>query len=231
MYVNNETGIIQPVKEIGSIAKANKIPFFCDATQAVGKIKVDVLENNIDLLCFSGHKLNAPKGVGVLYKNKNIVLTPLFHGGGQENGLRAGTYNSPLIVGIGKACQIAINEFKENGNIIETKSKLLIQEINGIKGSMIIGNENYRVPNIIDVIIPGLDSNIFISKTKNFALSNGSACTSQIIESSHVLKAMGFSNAECNQTIRISIDKETTEFQIKELVETLKAAIKNTNYA
>jgi len=227
MYVNNETGIIQPIKEIGSIAKANNIAFFCDATQAVGKIKVDVLENNIDLLCFSGHKLNAPKGVGVLYKRKNIEITPLFHGGGQENGLRAGTYNTPLIVGIGKACEIAINELEENSNIIETKSKLLIQEINGIKGSIIIGNEKYRIPNIIDVIIPGLDSNIFISKTKNFALSNGSACTSQIIESSHVLKAMGYSDTVCNQAIRVSIDKEITESQINELVETLQVEIKN----
>jgi cysteine desulfurase len=227
MYVNNETGVKQPINEIGNIAKKNKIAFFCDATQAAGKIHLDVEIDNIDLLCLSGHKLNGPKGIGVLYKNKNIELAPLFHGGGQENGLRAGTYNTPLIVGIGKACEIAANEFKENSNIIETKSKLLMQEINNIKGSIIIGNENYRVPNIIDVIIPGLDSNIFISKTKNFALSNGSACTSQIIESSHVLKAMGYSDEECNQTIRISIDKEITESQIKELVETLKAEIKS----
>jgi cysteine desulfurase len=90
MFVNNETGVIQPIKEIGAIAKQNSITFFCDVTQAVGKIKVDVNENNIDLLCFSGHKLNAPKGVGTLYKNRNIELTPLFHGGGQENGLRTG---------------------------------------------------------------------------------------------------------------------------------------------
>ncbi|TAE69642.1 MAG: cysteine desulfurase [Bacteroidetes bacterium] len=227
MYVNNETGIIQPVKEIGSIAMENNIPFLCDATQAVGKIKVDVIENNIDLLCFSGHKLNAPKGVGILYKNKNIELTPLFHGGGQENSLRAGTYNTPLIVGIGKACEIAINELEENNNIIETKSKLLIQEINGIKGSIIIGNEKYRVPNIIDVIIPGLDSNIFISKTTKLALSNGSACTSQIIESSHVLKAMGLNETECNQTIRISIDKTVTKIQINELINALETEINN----
>lgn len=227
MFVNNETGVIQPINEIGLIAKENGITFFCDATQAVGKIKVDVLENNIDLLCFSGHKLNASKGVGILYKNKNIELTPLFHGGGQENGLRAGTYNTPLIVGIGKACEIAINELEENRNIFETKSKFLIQELNNIKGTIIIGSESYRIPNIIDVLIPGLDSNIFISKTKNFALSNGSACTSQIIESSHVLKAMGFSDNECNQTIRISINKETTEFQINELVKRLKAEIKS----
>lgn len=231
MYVNNETGVIQPVKEIGEIARNNNITFFCDATQAIGKISVDVMNDNIDMLCFSGHKLNGPKGIGVLYKNKNIQLTPLLHGGGQENGLRAGTYNTPLIVGIGKACEIAINEFKENSNVIETKSKLLIKGINVIKESIIIGNENNRVPNITDVIIKGLDSNIFISKTKNFALSNGSACTSQIIESSHVLKAMGFSDAECNQSIRISINNETTEFQINELVKSIKAAIKNTNYA
>ena len=226
MYVNNETGVIQPVKEIGTIAKKNSITFFCDATQAVGKIKVDVNENNIDLLCFSGHKLNAPKGVGVLYKNKNIELTPLFHGGGQENGLRAGTYNTPLIVGMGKACEIAFNELEKKTDIIESKSDFLIQEIKNIAGSIIVGNENYRVPNIIDVMIPGFDSTIFISKTKNFALSNGSACTSQIIESSHVLKAMGFNDAECNQSVRISIDKEITESQIKELVETIKAEIK-----
>ena len=227
MYVNNETGIIQPVKEIGSIAMENNIPFLCDATQAVGKIKVDVIENNIDLLCFSGHKLNAPKGVGVLYKNKNILLTPLLHGGGQENSLRAGTYNTPLIIGIGKACEIAINELEKNNNIIETKSKLIIQEINGLKGSIIIGNEKYRVPNIIDVIIPGLDSNIFISKTTKLALSNGSACTSQIIESSHVLKAMGLNETECNQCIRISIDKTVTEIQINELINALETEINN----
>ncbi len=226
MYVNNETGIIQPIKEIGSIAKANNITFFCDATQAIGKIKVDVSENNIDLLCFSGHKLDASKGIGILYKNKKIELTPLFHGGGQENGLRAGTYNTPLIVGIGKACEIAINELEENIDIIKSKSDYLIQEISSIKGYIIIGNENYRVPNIIDVIIPGIDSNVFISKTKNFALSNGSACTSQIIESSHVLKAMGFSDSKCNQAIRISINNETTEFQINELIKSLKAEIK-----
>jgi cysteine desulfurase len=129
MNVNNETGVKQPIREIGSVAKDNNIIFFCDATQAVGKIIVDVEEENIDMLCFSGHKLNAPKGIGVLYKKREIELTPLFHGGGQENSLRAGTYNTPLIVGVGKACEIAINEFQENNNLIETKSKLLIQEL------------------------------------------------------------------------------------------------------
>lgn len=231
MFVNNETGVIQPIKEIGTIAKQNKITFFCDATQAVGKIKVDVLENNIDLLCFSGHKLNAPKGVGVLYKNKNIELTPLFHGGEQENGLRAGTYNTPMIVGIGKACELALNEFELNCNIFDKISSYLIQELEKINGCIIIGNRHFRVCNIIDVIIPGLNSDIFISKSQNIALSNGSACTSQIIESSHVLKAMQFNDLECNSSLRISINKEVLEFHVDELIQSIIAEIKNKDYA
>lgn len=112
MYVNNETGVIQPIREIGLLAKENDIAFFCDATQAVGKIVVDVEKDVIDMLCFSGHKLNGPKGIGVLYKRKDIKLTPLMHGGGQENGLRAGNYNTPLIVGLGKKLRDCFNRFR-----------------------------------------------------------------------------------------------------------------------
>lgn len=225
MYVNNETGVIQPISEIGSIAKENNIRFFCDGTQAVGKIIVDVEKDNIDMLCLSGHKLNGPKGVGVLYKRRGIELTPLLHGGGQENGLRSGTYNTPFIVGLGKACEIANNELKENALILELISRYLIQELEKITGSIIIGETESRVLNIIDILIPGLNSEIFISKTSNFALSNGSACTSQIIESSHVLKSMGLTDAECSNCIRISIDKSTTEIQIKKLIEAIKTEI------
>jgi cysteine desulfurase len=226
MYVNNETGVIQPIKEISSIAKANDITFFCDATQAVGKIDVDVKVDNIDMLCFSGHKLNGPKGVGILYKRRDIELTPLFHGGGQESGLRAGTYNVPLIIGLGKACEIVAEQITVDIDTFKNRNEFLIKELNKMDGSTVIGSRTSRVPNIIDVMIPGLDSNIFISKIKNLALSNGSACTSQIIESSHVLKAMGFDDLECNQSIRISIDKEITESQIKVLIEAIKAAVK-----
>lgn len=227
MFVNNETGVIQPINEIGLIATENNIALFCDATQAVGKIKVDIEKDNIDLLCFSGHKINAPKGIGILFKKRNIELTPLIHGGGQENGLRAGTYNTPLIVGLGKACEIAIQEFNTGNEVIIKNSTYLVQELKKIKGSIIIGNKDFRVSNIVDVIIPGLNSDIFISRETDFALSNGSACTSQIIESSHVIKAMGFTDSECQQTIRISLNKEITESQINKLVNAIKAEIKN----
>jgi cysteine desulfurase len=225
MYVNNETGVIQPIKEIGILCKENDIAFFSDATQAVGKLEIDVDKDCIDMLCFSGHKLNGPKGVGALYKRKDIELTPLIHGGGQEKGLRGGTYNTPLIVGLGKACELACDELKNNLEVIEQKNKFLIQELKKIKDSIIIGDQNHRISNIIDVIIPELNSNIFIAKSSFLALSNGSACNAQIVESSHVLKAMGLTDLECNQSLRISIDKTITISQITELVEIIQCEI------
>jgi len=227
MHVNNETGVMQPIREIGKITKEKTITFFCDATQAIGKVEIDTEEDCIDMLCFSSHKLGGPKGVGVLFKRREIELTPLIHGGGQENGLRAGTYNTPLIVGIGKACELSSRELEKNTDSMQQINKFLIQKLKKIKGSFIIGNQNYRILNIIDVIIPGFNSDIFISKISNFALSNGSACTSQIVESSHVLKAMGFTDKECSESLRISIDKTTSFSQITKLIEIIQNEIKS----
>ena len=225
MYVNNETGVIQPIKEIGLLAKENNIVFFCDATQAAGKIAIDVEKEPIGMLCLSGHKLNGPKGIGVLYKRKNIKLTPLMHGGGQEHGLRAGTYNTPLIVGLGKACEISSQEMEMNAVVLNKINDYLLQELYQIKGFALLGNKNHKVSNINDVLIPGLNSDVFIPKSTNLSLSNGSACSSEIIESSHVLKAMGLTDSECNQSIRISIDKNTTKDQIDELIKSFKAEL------
>ena len=203
MYVNNEIGVIQPIKEIGKIARENNIAFLCDATQAVGKIVVDVEEDNIDMLCFSAHKLKGPKGIGVLYKKSDIKLTPLLHGGGQERGLRGGTYNTPLIVGLGKACELALSEFKNNTTILLKKRNELKEyyETNNI--GVVNFKEVMTAPHILSITLKNREAEEYLMlKSKEFVASTGSACNASIIEISHVLRAIGITN---NQTIRISI--------------------------
>ncbi|MDF2833021.1 cysteine desulfurase family protein [Chryseobacterium indoltheticum] len=222
MYVNNETGVIQPINEIGTIAKENDIIFFCDATQAVGKIPIDVQHDNIDMLSFSGHKLHAPKGTGVLYIRQGIEVSPLFHGGSQEKNIRPGTYNTPLIVGLGKACELASEELEINRQKVENNYKWLIDELLKIKGVKIIGSTQKKIQYIVNIFVPGLNAELFILKASDFAISNGAACTSQIVEGSHVLKAMGLSDQDCAQTLRLSIDQKTDIAQMNLFVDYLK---------
>lgn len=203
MYVNNEIGVIQPIDAIGKVAQEHNICFFCDATQAVGKVKVDILADNIDMLCFSGHKLNGPKGIGVLYKKKNIELTPLFHGGSQENGLRAGTYNTPLIVGLGKACEIITKELDFHiSSLLEKRI-----EVEKYYEENSIGNINFkeveRAPHIVSITLNDMKAEDYlIIKSKDFSASTGSACNSNIIIDSHVYMAL---NQKNKNIIRISI--------------------------
>jgi cysteine desulfurase len=202
MYVNNEIGVIQPIQEIGKIARENNISFLCDATQAVGKIVVDVEEDNIDMLCFSGHKLSGPKGVGVLYKRNNIILTPLIHGGGQENELRGGTYNTPLIVGLGKASELALSEFKSNTTTLLKKRNELKEyyETNNI--GVVNFQEVVTAPHILSITLKDQEAEEFLMlKSKEFVASTGSACNAAIVDISHVLKALKILE---NKTIRIS---------------------------
>ena len=204
MYVNNETGVIQPIKQIGEITNENNIAFFCDATQAIGKLKVDVEEDLIDMLCFSGHKLNGPKGVGVLYKRNGIQLIPLIHGGGQEKGLRAGTYNTPLIVGVGKACEIAIENFDDRVSILVKKKN----EIENYYEKNKIGKVNFKnvktAPHILSITLSDFEADEYLMlNSKKFVASTGSACNAEVVEISHVLKAMRVCSPE--KVIRISI--------------------------
>ncbi len=204
MYVNNEIGVIQPISEIGKIARNHNVCFFCDATQAVGKIKVDVEIDNIDMLCFSGHKLNGPKGIGVLYKKNNVELTPLFHGGGQENGLRAGTYNTPLIVGLGKACEIITHEFTEIiSNLLEKRNELEnYYEKNNI-GLVNFKHVN-RAPHILSITLNEIEADEFLMlKAQDFIASTGSACNSNIVEDSHVFRVVR--KEKLRSVVRISI--------------------------
>lgn len=221
MYVNNEIGVIQPIKQIGEIAKQHLIAFFCDATQAVGKIKVDVEIDNIDMLSFSGHKINGPKGIGVLFKKKNIKLTPLIHGGSQEGGLRAGTYNTPLIVGLGVSCEIINSDYNFDYNIIETiKNKLKIFEC-----SEIIAFDNKNHTNIITVYIKGLNVDLFMSQNSKHIIGNGSACNSSIIQQSHVLKAIKTKFNDLNGFFRICISNQSDTEKIEILFQEMKLYI------
>ena len=202
MYVNNEIGIIQDIQQIGSICAQDNVAFFCDATQAVGKIPIDVQVDKIDMLCLSGHKFNGPKGIGALYIKKGVKLTTLIHGGGQELGMRGGTYNTPLIVGMGEAARIARIDFDKNAEAIlakrlEVESYLLENNIATIN----FQNQN-TAPHIISASLISKDAEDFILEhAGEFAISTGSACNSGINMESHVLKSLN----NDKQTIRISI--------------------------
>jgi cysteine desulfurase len=202
MYVNNEIGVIQEIEQIGNICRKADITLFCDATQAAGKVPIDVQSENIDMLCISGHKFNGPKGIGALYIKKGIKVSPLIHGGGQENGLRGGTYNTPLIIGIGIAARIAKFEFDANMKEL-TQKRLEIESYFENKKIGIVNFKNQRrAPHIISVTLIEKDAEDFILEHVNeFVISTGSACTSGINTGSHVLKLLNIDK----YTIRISI--------------------------
>jgi cysteine desulfurase len=226
MYVNNETGVIQPIKEIGILCKENDVAFFSDATQAVGKLEMDVDKDCIDMLCFSGHKLNGPKGIGVLYKRKEIGITPLIHGGGQEMGLRGGTYNTPLIVGLGKACEISKKEMSDLIFKMNELNEYLITALDKITKFNTVTNKYLRLPNIIHLIIPHLESDVFVGSEQHISISNGSACNSELLEESHVLKAIKPKTFNKNNSIRVSFDKFTSKDDVDVFCSFLKNHLK-----
>ncbi len=202
MYVNNEIGIIQEIELIGSICKESTVAFFCDATQAAGKVPIDVQSDNIDMLCLSGHKFNGPKGIGALYVKKGIRLTPLIHGGGQESGMRGGTYNTPLIVGMGEAARIAKIDFDKNVQSLLAKRHEIETYLLENNIATINFQNQKTAPHIISASLIKKDAEDFILEHANeFALSTGSACSSGINTGSHVLNELSIDK----QTIRISI--------------------------
>ncbi len=217
MYVNNETGVIQSIEEIAELTHSFGGVFMTDATQAVGKLPMNISKMNIDLLCMSGHKFYGPKGVGALFVKKRrnrIKLLPLIHGGGHESGLRSGTLNVPGIVGLGKACELAQNEMTTVQAAVKKLRDYLEAEILKIEGSAVNGNRVERIFNTTNICFPGIDSDAMIMKLSNpssklpaIAVSNGSACTSVSIEPSHVLTAMGLDQQSAFSSIRFSLNK------------------------
>ncbi|MFA6057846.1 MAG: cysteine desulfurase family protein [Taibaiella sp.] len=225
MYVNNETGVIQPIKEIAQLTHEVGALFICDGTQAIGKIPVDVEALGIDLLAFSGHKFYAPKGVGALYIKKGIRLPPMIHGGGHERGLRSGTLNVPGIIALGAASELAQKEMRYDAMRVGDLRDRLEQQLLQLPRAYVNGNTENRLYNVTNICFPGEDANVIIGRLKTIAVSNGSACTAAIIEPSHVLQAMGLTDDDAYASIRFSLGKFNTAEDIMTTAEELKAII------
>ncbi|BDU26787.1 cysteine desulfurase family protein [Flavobacterium sp. GSB-24] len=216
MFSNNETGVIQNIAEISKILKAKNVLFFCDATQAIGKIQIDVKSLGIDLLALSAHKFYGPKGVGALYisAKAKLKLTSQILGGGQQRKLRSGTLNVPGIIGLGKACEIAVNELEEDQYIIELLRNKLESGLLQFEGSFVNGNTQNRICNTLNICFPGVNSEQLIMALGTISVSNGASCSAVTSEPSHVLKAMGLSDEEALSSIRFSLGRFTTKEEI-----------------
>ncbi|MEO8720092.1 MAG: IscS subfamily cysteine desulfurase [Ginsengibacter sp.] len=229
MYANNETGVIQPIKEISSIAKNHQVLFFSDATQAVGKIPVDVIKDGIDLMSFSAHKIYGPKGVGALYarrKNPRVRLTGQMDGGGHERGFRSGTLNVPGIVGFGKACELCKNEMEKEQIRVQNLREKLESELLKIKGVSINGNPRQRLPGVSNLSFKNINAaDLMSTLSGELALSSGSACTSATLQPSYVLKALGLSNEMAFSSLRFGLGRFTTEEEIDYTINQLKNQI------
>ena len=217
MAANNETGVLQPIADIGAICRERGIAFHTDAAQAAGKVPIQVSAQNIDLISISGHKLYGPKGVGALYvrKGPDLKVAPQIHGGGHEHGLRSGTLNTPGIVGLGKACEIAQNELpQESCRIAGLRNRLRDRITSDLDGVSINGSIEHRVPGNLNVSFSGIQGEDLLTALDDIALSSGAACTSDHIEPSYVLKALGLSDDLAQASIRFGLGRFTTEPEV-----------------
>ena len=218
MYGNNEVGVVQPMREISAIARKHGVLFFTDGTQAVGKIPVDVLADGIDLMAFSGHKMYGPKGVGALYvrrKNPRVKVTAQMDGGGHERGMRSGTLNVPGIVGLGKACELCMNEMEAEGKRLAAMRDRLENALLQIEEAYVNGHREHRLPHTSNISFKYVEGEgLIMGFNKNIALSSGSACTSASLEPSYVLKALGLGDDLAHSSLRFGLGRFTTEEQI-----------------
>ncbi len=225
MMANNETGCIQPIKELSTITHSYQGLFHSDATQAVGKILVDVSELGIDLMSFSSHKMYGPKGIGALYIRKGTRVGSLIEGGGHEQGIRSGTLNVPAIVGFGKACELCKQEMREETSKVKNLRDKLEQSLLSIEGTQLNGGIENRLPNVTNIAFSGVDGERLLLSLNGLAVSQGSACTSAVVEPSHVLKAMGIPDHLANSSLRFSLGRFTTEEEIDFAIEKVTAAV------
>lgn len=230
MYANNEIGTVMPMKEISALAKKKGILVFSDATQAVGKIPVDVNKDGIDLMAFTAHKMYGPKGVGALYvrrKNPRVKVTAQMDGGGHERGMRSGTLNVPGIVGFGKACEICMNEMEEEAKRLSALRDKLETELMKIEEAYINGSKQHRLPHVTNISFKYVEGEgLLMGFNKDIAVSSGSACTSASLEPSYVLKALGLGDDLAHSSLRFGLGRFTTEDQIDYTIK----AVTNTVY-
>lgn len=230
MWANNETGVIFPVEEAAVIARDRNILFHTDAVQAVGKIPIDMSGNQINMLSISGHKLHAPKGIGVLYVRRGTKFSPFLIGGHQENERRGGTENTPFIIGLGKACEMArINMEIENTRVKTLRDRLESELLNRIPDSAVNGDRLMRLPNTTNISFEGVEGEAILLMMNEFGIcaSSGSACTSGSLQPSHVLRAMGVPFTMAHGSIRFSLSIYNTDEDIDLVIETLPPIIDN----
>ncbi|MCR2033253.1 cysteine desulfurase family protein [Anaerofustis stercorihominis] len=229
MAANNEIGTIEPIKEIGEVARKKGILFHTDAVQAVGKMDIDVEKMNIDLLSMSAHKIHGPKGVGFLYINKKVILDVFMQGGGQERALRAGTYNAPCIAGFGKAVEITKKTMNQDTEYIKELRDYFIDDIlKNVPDTILNGSREHRLCNNINFTFKGIEGEAFLYALdlEGIACSTGSACTADSGSESHVIDALGDSNKfEIGAIVRFSLSKFNTKEEIDYTMEVLKRTV------
>ncbi|GAB4316090.1 MAG: cysteine desulfurase NifS [Methanobacteriaceae archaeon] len=229
MHANNEIGTIQPIAQIGEIARKRGIRFHTDAVQTVGKIPVDVNQLKVDLLSISAHKLYGPKGVGALYIKKGVRLEPLIHGGGHEKGIRPGTENVSGIVGMGKACEIAERDLEKIKNHTSNlRNRLIDRILSEVEDAYLNGHPTKRLPNIVNFRFSAIEGESLVLHldSKKIAASTGSACSSKKLEPSHVLMALGLKEVDAHGSLRLSLGKENTTEDVEYVVEAIKETVK-----
>ena len=229
MYANGEIGTIQPIREIGNLAKENDLFFHVDAVAAAGKVPINVKEENIDLLSLSSNDMYGPKGVGALYIKQGIKILPVIQGGGQENGLRSGTENIPGIVGMGKAAELAQTEMKSEGKRLTTlRDKLIKGVLSKIAYSFLNGHPTQRLPGNANLRFSYIEGESLILGLDMYGIqvSSGSACTSKTLEPSHVLTAIGLPHEEAHGSLVFTMGKQNTEEDVNYILEVLPDVVK-----
>lgn len=228
MWANNETGVLFPIEQIAVWAKEKGCALHTDAVQAVGKIPIDLQKVPVDLLAVSGHKLRAPKGVGALFVRSGVKIAPLMHGGHQEHGLRAGTENVPCIVGLGRACELAVSHMKDEGERVRSLRDRLERELlSRCKGAKVNGHDKQRLPNTLNISFENIEGEAILLLLDEYgiAASSGSACTTGSLEPSHVMQAMGVPYSLAHSSTRFSLSACNSEADIEKTIDVMPGIV------